>query len=149
MRTRPIQGSRKDAMSTEEIASGGTNTSPVRAILKFDLEPSHAKLYASELARPLRELILAPLTSLWNRTDELPLKVKCLVNVATLAALGRVELKPHVQAALRNGNSPEELIALFMHTALYGGVPLAVDGVRILLDVLEDEDASNGDTPQG
>jgi alkylhydroperoxidase/carboxymuconolactone decarboxylase family protein YurZ len=124
----------------DDVAIGGPMKS-IREILKFDAPPSHVRLHGSEVARPLLGLIGPPLAELWERTEELPLKVKCLINVATLAALGRVELEQHVQGALRSGNTAEELVAVFMHTAVYGGVPLAVDAINVLLDVLELEDA--------
>jgi 4-carboxymuconolactone decarboxylase len=113
------------------------DVSPVRSILHYDLDPAHARYNASELSVTLRNLVNPPLEELWMRSDTLPLKVKCLINVATLAALGRGQLKQHVEAALRNGNTPEEVTEVFLHTALYAGVPLAIDGMLVLLEVLD------------
>jgi alkylhydroperoxidase/carboxymuconolactone decarboxylase family protein YurZ len=121
--------------------SGATDDSPefspVRGILNYDLDPAHARYNASPLSGPLRDLVNGPLQDLWTRTDELPLKTKCLINVATLAALGRAQLRQHVQAALRNGNTPQEIAAVFQHTALYAGVPLAIDGMLLLVELTE------------
>lgn len=122
-----------------------SEASAVRNILNYDLDPAHARYTASPLSGPMRSLVNKPLQELWSRTDELPLKTKCLINVATLAALGRVQLRQHVQAALRNGNTPQEIAAVFEHTALYAGMPLAIDGMLLLVELAEGESAAHDD----
>jgi alkylhydroperoxidase/carboxymuconolactone decarboxylase family protein YurZ len=115
----------------------GSETSPVRGILGYDLDPAHARYNALPLSAGMRSLVNDPLEELWSRTERLPLKTKCLVNVATLAALGRNQLRQHIQAALRNGNTPEEIAAVFEHTAMYAGVPVAIDAMLMLVEITE------------
>lgn len=75
----------------------------------------------------------------WGRSwasDVLPRSTLSLVTVALLAALGRgKELGTHIRGARRNGCSTEDIRAVLMHTAVYAGVPAAVEGFRIADEV--------------
>ncbi|HYX91455.1 MAG TPA: carboxymuconolactone decarboxylase family protein, partial [Myxococcaceae bacterium] len=56
---------------------------------------------------------------IWTRPG-LPRRTRSMLTVALLVALGRdEELRMHIQAAIRNGVSQEELQEVLMHTALY------------------------------
>ncbi len=47
-----------------------------------------------------------------------------LLTLAILTAVGNEhELDMHIRAALRAGVDPDELIEVFLHTAVYAGVP--------------------------
>ena len=73
----------------------------------------------------------------WQR-DGLDLKTRSLITVAMLTALGKShELKGHVRGALNNGVTPEELQEIFLHAAIYCGVPAAVEGFRTAAEVVE------------
>jgi 4-carboxymuconolactone decarboxylase len=51
--------------------------------------------------------------------------------VAMLVALGRPqEIRVHVKGAINNGVSKDELREVLIHSAIYCGVPAAVDGFR-------------------
>ncbi len=41
------------------------------------------------------------------------------------------EVKVHVRGALNNGLTREEIIEVFLQTAIYCGIPAAIDSVRI------------------
>ena len=70
----------------------------------------------------------------------LPWKTRSLVTLAMMVALHREEeFKLHVRPALTNGVSIDELRALLMQTAVYGGVPAANAAFRWVKDVLGDE----------
>jgi 4-carboxymuconolactone decarboxylase len=72
----------------------------------------------------------------WEDPD-LSKRDRSLVTVAMLAALYRTEeLKSHMQRALENGVSEEELKALITHVAFYGGWPCAVNAGRCAVEVL-------------
>jgi 4-carboxymuconolactone decarboxylase len=61
----------------------------------------------------------------WTRPG-LDRRTRSIITLAVLAALGREqELALHVRAALRNGLSQEEIAEVFIHTAVYAGVPAA------------------------
>lgn len=54
----------------------------------------------------------------------LELKTRCLCTVAALTVLGQEEeLRMHIYGALNNGVSPEEIEAVIMQMAPYGGLP--------------------------
>ena len=69
----------------------------------------------------------------------------------TLAALFSVraenEIEMHVRAALRNGLTPEEIGEVFIHTAIYAGVPAANSAFAIAQRVIDAESASGGASP--
>jgi 4-carboxymuconolactone decarboxylase len=57
-----------------------------------------------------------------------------------LTALNRPhEVKLHLQGAVRNGCTREEIREVLLQTAIYCGVPAAVDSFRIAKEVLGDE----------
>jgi 4-carboxymuconolactone decarboxylase len=56
-----------------------------------------------------------------------------------LTALNRPhEVRLHVRGALNNGCTREEIIEVLLQTAIYCGVPAAIDSVRIARDVFDD-----------
>jgi 4-carboxymuconolactone decarboxylase len=86
---------------------------------------------ADELGTPLQELVTEYCWGeLWARPG-LPRKTRSLLNIAMLAALNRPhELQLHAQGALRNGCSESEILEVVLQTAIYCGVPAAVDAMR-------------------
>ncbi len=64
----------------------------------------------------------------WSR-EGLSRRDRSLITVAALCAMGRShELRIHVKGALANGVTPLEIRELLLHTMVYAGVPLGVDG---------------------
>jgi 4-carboxymuconolactone decarboxylase len=73
---------------------------------------------------------------IWSRPG-LPLKTRSLINLALLTALNRPrELLIHLRGALNNGCTVTEIKEVLMHTALYAGVPAAVDGIHTVHEAL-------------
>ena len=61
----------------------------------------------------------------WTRPG-LDRRTRSVITLAVLTALGRdQELELHVRAARRNGLSEAEIAEVFIHTAVYAGVPAA------------------------
>lgn len=87
---------------------------------------------ASEFARPMQELVTEYCWgAVWNRPG-LERRTRSLVNIAMLTALGRNhELGGHVRGALRNGVSVEEIQEVLLQTAIYVGVPAALEAFRV------------------
>jgi 4-carboxymuconolactone decarboxylase len=57
-----------------------------------------------------------------------------------LVATGRShEVKIHTRGALANGVTKEEIRELLMHSIIYCGVPMAVDGFRSASEVLREQ----------
>jgi alkylhydroperoxidase/carboxymuconolactone decarboxylase family protein YurZ len=66
--------------------------------------------------------------------------MRSAITLAVLATLGRdSELALHVRAARRNGLTPEEIGEVFLHTAVYAGLPAGNGALTIARRVLEEE----------
>lgn len=79
--------------------------------------------------------------AVWTRT-ELDRRTRSLVNLSMLTALGKShELSLHVRGAVNNGCTREEIREVFLQTAIYCGVPAALEGYRVASDVLSAIDA--------
>jgi len=86
---------------------------------------------ADDFTQPLQELVTEYCWgSVWTRPG-LPRKTRSLINLAMLTALNRPhEVKLHLRGALNNGCSKEEIMEVLLQTAIYCGVPAAVDSFR-------------------
>ena len=93
---------------------------------------------ANDFNRPIQELVTEYCWgAIWGR-DDLPRKTRSLINLAMLTALNRPhELRVHVAGALRNGATVEEIRGVLLQTAIYCGVPAALDAFRVANDVIE------------
>jgi len=61
----------------------------------------------------------------WSRGG-LDRRTRSMITLTALVALGQeAELRLHVRAALTNGVTREEISEVFLHTAIYAGVPAA------------------------
>jgi 4-carboxymuconolactone decarboxylase len=66
----------------------------------------------------------------WSRPG-LPRKVRSMLNIAMLVALGRAEeLELHLDGALRNGVTKKEIGEVLLQSAIYCGYPAALGGFR-------------------
>ena len=75
----------------------------------------------------------------WSR-EGLSKRDRSLITIAALTALYRPnELRIHIGRGLRNGLTREEISELIMHMAIYGGFPVAVEGMHIAKEVFEEE----------
>ena len=86
---------------------------------------------ANDFNRPFQEFITEYCWgAIWGRPG-LPKKTRSMLNLAMLTALGKPqELKAHVKGALTNGCSKDEIMEVLLQTAVYCGVPAAVDAFR-------------------
>jgi 4-carboxymuconolactone decarboxylase len=102
---------------------------------------------ASDFGRPLQELVTEYCWgATWGRPG-LPAKTRSLLNLAMLTALDRQrELGTHIRGALNNGCTIEEIQETLLHTAVYCGVPAAIEAFRTAESVLGTV-ASNGTKP--
>ncbi len=87
---------------------------------------------ANDMTWPLQELVTEYCWgTVWAR-PQLGRRERSLLNLAMLTALNRPhEIKVHVRGALNNGLTREEIIEVFLQTAIYCGIPAAIDSVRI------------------
>ena len=67
----------------------------------------------------------------------LPAKTRSMINLGMLAALGRMhEWELHLNGALNNGVTKDELRAILHQIAIYSGFPAGVECFRIARKVL-------------
>jgi 4-carboxymuconolactone decarboxylase len=92
-----------------------------------------------EFGAPLQHIINAyAYGDVWSR-EALPAASKSLAMVAMMAALGRPEeLRVHVNGALTNGCTVEEIQELLLLVALYCGIPAANAAHGIAFEVLRE-----------
>jgi 4-carboxymuconolactone decarboxylase len=93
----------------------------------------------SEFSRPLQELVTEYCWgAVWTRSD-LDRRTRSLLNLVMLTALHRDhELRVHVRGALTNGCTVAEIREALLQTAVYCGVPAALESFRIAEDVLDE-----------
>lgn len=77
----------------------------------------------------------------WNR-DGLERADRSLINLAMLTALNRShELAIHVRGAINNGVTRDEIKEVFLQSAIYCGVPAALESFRVAKTVFAELDA--------
>jgi 4-carboxymuconolactone decarboxylase len=71
--------------------------------------------------------------------QELDARQRSMLTIALLCALNRpAELRLHVGAALRNGLTAAQIAAVLTHSAVYCGLPAAIDAMRVLEEVVQE-----------
>lgn len=96
----------------------------------------------SDFSRPIQELVTEYCWGVVWSMDALPLKTKSLLNLAMLTALNRShELGVHVRGALNNGATVAEVQEALLQTAIYVGVPAALESFRVAERVLTEYQA--------
>lgn len=76
--------------------------------------------------------------------DRLPPKTRSMLNVALLAGINRMhEWELHLKGALNNGVTRDEIQAIIHHVAVYAGVPVGVECMRIARKVFAELDAKS------
>ena len=100
---------------------------------------------ADEITQPLQELVTEYCWgAIWGR-DTLPRKTRSIINLAMITALNRPhELRLHVRGALNNGLSREEIREILLQTAVYCGVPAAIDSFRVAREIFAEVDSEAG-----
>jgi len=77
---------------------------------------------------------------IWERPG-LSKRDRSLITVATLVALNRTEQLPfHLNRALENGITKDEIIELITHLAFYSGWPTAMSAVFLAKEVFRQDE---------
>jgi len=94
---------------------------------------------ADDFNMPMQELVTEYCWGeIWNRPG-LDRKTRSIINLAMLTALNRPhEIKLHVRGALNNGLTKSEISEVFLQTAVYCGVPAAIDSFRVAREVFDE-----------
>lgn len=134
-------------MTTEETraASYERGLEMRRAVLGAD-HVDRSLDQVTAFSRPIQELVTEYCWGVvWTR-DGLERKTRSLLNLAMLTALNRPhELAVHVRGAITNGASIAELQETLLQTAIYVGVPAALESFRVAERVLLDLDRPTAD----
>ncbi|MES2603752.1 MAG: carboxymuconolactone decarboxylase family protein [Pseudomonadota bacterium] len=93
---------------------------------------------ASSFNRPLEDMVTTwCFGDVWQRPG-LDRKTRSMITLAALTALCRPnQLKGHVEGALANGVSVEEIREIILHTSVYAGIPTGVEGFAAAKEVLK------------
>jgi 4-carboxymuconolactone decarboxylase len=91
---------------------------------------------ADDFSRPMQELVTQMAWGeIWTRPG-LDRRTRSFMNLAMITALNRPhELKLHVRGALNNGLTKAEIMEAFLQTAIYCGMPAALDSFRVAKEV--------------
>ncbi len=97
---------------------------------------------ADDFNQPFQELVTEYCWGeIWTRPG-LDRKTRSIINLAMLTALNRPhEVKIHVKGALTNGVSKDEIKEILLQTAIYCGVPAALDSFRIAREVFKEAES--------
>ena len=100
---------------------------------------------ADDFSRPLQELVTEYCWgNVWSRPG-LDRKTRSLINVAMLTALNRPhEVKLHLRGALNNGCSKNDIMEVLLQTAIYCGVPAAMDSLRVAKEFFQEVESKQG-----
>ena len=77
----------------------------------------------------------------WALSSPAPdLKIRSLVQIATLAALGRAtQLRVHLIGALRNGATEQEIVETMLQVGLLAGFPTSWDALTVCNEVFAEQ----------
>src|SRR5260370_37994606 len=91
----------------------------------------HVRSFAPKLIDLTEKVVYG---DVWER-PELSKRDRSLITCAALVVLNRTEqLKGHLERALNNGVTAEEIGELITHLAFYGGWPVAMSGAMVAED---------------
>ncbi|MDV3128832.1 carboxymuconolactone decarboxylase family protein [Mycobacterium sp. 21AC1] len=127
------------------MTSDGTHGESYRrgiAIRKEVLGDAHVQKSldaVSEFSRPIQELVTEYCWGeVWSR-DGIDRQTRSMLNLAMLTTLNRMhELGVHVRGAINNGVTPTQIQEVLIQSAVYAGVPAALESFRVAERVLKE-----------
>lgn len=92
---------------------------------------------ASSFNRPFEDMVTSwCFGEIWHRPG-LDRRHRSMITLAALTALTKPnQLKMHIQGALANGVTVEEIREIMVHTTMYAGLPAGVEAMSAAKDVL-------------
>lgn len=123
-------------MKNKEAFDKGLKTR--REVLGADYVDAAIK-NADDFNMPMQELVTDYCwNGIWNRPG-LDRRTRSMLNLAMITALNRPhELKLHVRGAINNGLTKNDIQEVFLQTAIYCGVPAAIDSFRSAREVFKE-----------
>ncbi|MGI8824345.1 MAG: carboxymuconolactone decarboxylase family protein [Chloroflexota bacterium] len=111
------------------------------AITRFE---SNVEMLSPDLLRFIMEFVAA---DVWSRGC-LDGRTRSLVTVAVLGTLGRnKQLAEHVEGALNNGASEDEIVEALLHLTAYAGFPAAWESIETARRVFKTRHRRPGKKP--
>ncbi len=107
---------------------------------------ANRRLSAIRKFHPLAEKLLleGAYAQVLSRQSQLPLKTRELCTVAMLAALGREkQLRGHLQGALNNGASEQEVREVLLQVMIYAGWPASLSAFETFEKALQEWNEKN------
>ena len=97
-----------------------------------DAHVDRAEAAKSPLDEAFQRLITeAAWGSVWSR-DAITPRERSMLTIALLAGLGNdLELAMHLRATANTGASPQDVMEVLLHVAIYAGVPRANHAIKI------------------
>jgi 4-carboxymuconolactone decarboxylase len=116
-----------------------------RAVLG-DSHVDRAEAAKTGFDAPFQDLITeAAWGHVWSRPDWSS-RERSIVTIALLAALGHYEeMALHIRATTRTGATEEDIREVMLHVAIYAGVPVANNAIRIAKQALAEIDGGRVD----
>jgi 4-carboxymuconolactone decarboxylase len=100
----------------------------------------------TDFARPIQDLVTEYCWGVVWSGEGLDRRTRSLLNLVMLTALNRShELAVHVRGALRNGVTVGEIQEALIQSAVYVGVPAALESFRIAERALADFESETAD----
>ncbi|MDC0598213.1 carboxymuconolactone decarboxylase family protein [Gammaproteobacteria bacterium] len=92
---------------------------------------------ATDFNRPFEEVVTTYcFGDVWNRPG-LDRKTRSMLTLAALTVLTKPnQLKVHVEGAIANGVSKEEIREVILHSSIYGGIPTGVEAMGAARETL-------------
>ncbi len=113
--------------------------SRVRREVLGDKHVDRSLANVSDFSRPIQELVTEYAWGVIWSSDGLPRKTRSFINLAMLTALNRShELGVHVRGAVNNGATEAEIQEVLLQTAIYVGVPAALESFRVAEKTLKE-----------
>lgn len=105
-----------------------------RAVLG-DAHVDRAEAETTDFDAPFQTLITeGAWGTVWS-DDTVSLRERSMLTLALLAATGNFdEIPMHIRASARTGASRDDVMQVFMHVAVYAGVPKANHAIRLAKD---------------
>ncbi len=100
---------------------------------------------SDEFTEPLQQLVTEFCWgSVWSRPG-LSKKQRSLINLGILTALNRPhELGLHLEGALNNDCTKEEIREVLLQTAVYCGLPASIDSFQVAREFFEEKEKEQG-----
>lgn len=78
-------------------------------------------------------------------SDQISHRERSMLTLALLAATGNFdEIPMHIRATANTGASPEDIVEVFQHVAIYAGVPRANRALKLAKQTYAEMEAENG-----